>query len=164
MEILLRDAAETDLPLLARMNRPLIEDEHSRNPMGLDELAARMKRWMDEHWSVKLFVDAVTGAVVGYALYQERADEYFPDQRNVYLRQMFVEREQRGGGIGQQALDRLVADCFPPGCTVMIDVLDANPRGAKFWRKAGFVPQYTRMHLDLKLIQPNHESRVTDNG
>lgn len=149
MPLTLRAATESDLPLLARMNKHLIEDEHSRNPMDLPELAERMRGWMQEGWQVKLFVEAETGDAAGYALYQERTDEYFPERKTVYLRQMFVEREKRDGGIGQQALDRLVADCWPPDCTVMIDVLELNPRGANFWRKAGFVPQYTRMHLSV---------------
>jgi len=163
MNLRLRDAAESDLPILARMNKHLIEDEQSANPMGLSELAERMGCWMKEGWGVKLFVEAAHGIaapsekVVGYAVYQERVDEYFPDRPTVYLRQMFVEREKRGGGIGQQALSMLVEGCFPPQCTVMIDVLEVNVRGTKFWRKAGFIPQYTRMHLVKKPASPPDE-------
>ncbi len=157
MEILIRNATSADLPLLARMNKHLIEDEHSRNPMGLDELADRMAHWMEDTWQVQLFVEPVSGEVVGYAVYQERPDEYFPEQRTVYLRQMFVEREKRNTGIGRQALEMLVAECFPPECIVMIDVLEANPRGANFWRNAGFIPQYTRMHLAKTRTSPPSE-------
>ena len=46
MEAVSRDAAETDLTLLSRMNKQLIEDEHSRNPIGMEALAGRLARWM----------------------------------------------------------------------------------------------------------------------
>lgn len=41
MALAIRVATEADLPLLARMNRHLIEDEDSRNRMFLGALAAR---------------------------------------------------------------------------------------------------------------------------
>ena len=39
MPLLIHPANEADLPLLAQMNKRLIEDEGSRNPMSLDQLA-----------------------------------------------------------------------------------------------------------------------------
>ena len=38
MPLLIRPATKSDLPILAQMNRRLIEDEGSRNPMSIAEL------------------------------------------------------------------------------------------------------------------------------
>jgi GNAT superfamily N-acetyltransferase len=143
--LLIRPATEADLLLLAQMNKRLIEDEGSRNPMSLDQLADRMRDWLLSDWEVRLFI--TDQQVVGYAVYQLRCDEYFPYQAVVYLRQFFIEREMRGQGQGTAAIRALVAGHFPPGCRVVIDVLASNPRGYDFWRHVGFEPYCTTMHL-----------------
>ena len=112
MPLLIRSAGEADLPLLAQMNKRLIEDEGSRNPMSIDQLAERMRGWLLSDWEVRLFATNV--GVVGYAVYQARRDEYFPDQTIVYLRQFYIERELRGQGLGTAACRALVAEHFPP--------------------------------------------------
>ena len=113
MPLLVRPANEADLPLLAQMNKRLIEDEGSRNPMSLDQLADRMRDWLLGDWEVKLF--ATDDRVVGYAVYQIRRDEYFPDQTIVYLRQFYIEREMRGQGLGTAAYPGLGGRAFPAG-------------------------------------------------
>ena len=95
MPLLIRSAGEADLPLLAQMNKRLIEDEGSRNPMSIDQLAERMRGWLLSDWEMRLFATNV--GVVGYAVYQARRDEYFPDQTIVYLRQFNIEREHARG-------------------------------------------------------------------
>lgn len=45
-----RQAITEDVPLLARMNQQLIEDEASRNPMSLSELENRMSNWLESDW------------------------------------------------------------------------------------------------------------------
>jgi len=145
MPLLIRPADEADLPLLAQMNKRLIEDEGSRNPMSLDQLADRMRGWLRGGWEVRLL--ATDAGVAGYAVYQTRHDEYFPDQTLVYLRQFYIEREMRGRGLGTAAFRALAAEYFPPGSTVVIDALASNPRGQEFWRHVGFQPYCTTMHL-----------------
>jgi GNAT superfamily N-acetyltransferase len=143
--LVIRPANETDLPLLAQMNKRLIEDEGSRNPISIDQLAERMRGWVLGDWEVKLF--ARDGNVVGYAVHQTRRDEYFPDHTIVYLRQFYIEREMRGQGLGTAAFRALTSEHFPPDCRVVIDALAMNPRGYDFWRHVGFEPYCTTMHL-----------------
>ena len=45
MPLSLRIALEADRPALAQMNKRLIDDEGSRNPMSLDQLRQRMAGW-----------------------------------------------------------------------------------------------------------------------
>lgn len=133
----LRPATTDDLPLLAAMNHRLIKDEGSRNPMTLAQLQERMAGWLAGNWQVSLFVLA-DSAIVGYAVYETRPDEYRPDeQRYVCLRQFFVEREYRGQGIGRRAFELLTAT-FPPDAPVVLEVLARNPAGRRFWERVGF--------------------------
>ena len=146
MTLALRVATDDDLSSLAQMNKHLIEDEGSRNPMSIEQLRQRMQRWLDAAWKVDLFVEA--DAVVGYAVYQFRQDEYLPDKTIVYLRQMFIERAQRGRGLGSRAFELLMQTRIPADCPIVIDVLATNPKGAKFWSQAGFQPYCTTMHFN----------------
>jgi GNAT superfamily N-acetyltransferase len=128
------------------MNRRLIEDEGSRNPMSITGLQDRMGDWLRGEWKVELFSEE--GAVVGYAVYQFRNDIYEPDKVVVYLRQLYIERDRRSRGLGGRAVKLLAQTCFPAGCRIEVDVLASNPRGAKFWAQVGFQPYCTTLWLE----------------
>ncbi len=145
MALLIRAATEIDLPILARMNKHLIEDEGSRNPMSIDELQERMSKWLHSDWKTQLLLEEEN--IVGYALYQIRKDEYLPDKAVVYLRQFYIERDKRNRGSGSLAFKTLAQTYFPEDCTIVIDVLASNPTGYKFWSKLGFKAYCTAMHL-----------------
>lgn len=143
--VTLRPATLDDIPLLARMNRQLIEDEGSRNPMVEAALAERMRDWLAGAYSAVLFMRG--NAIAGYAVYQVRHDEYYPEQRYVYLRQLYVLREARRQGVGRAAFGLLREECFPPHVPVMLDVLEHNATGRAFWVALGFRPYVTTMLL-----------------
>ena len=68
MMLSLRPALPSDLDLLAGMNKRLIEDEGSHNPMGLTALRARLAGWLETgEYAVDLFLSR--DHVVGYAVY-----------------------------------------------------------------------------------------------
>jgi len=127
------------------MNRCLIEDEGSRNPMSIAELQNRMGEWLRGEWRVELFTEGDTA--VGYAVYQFRKDIYKPDEVVVYLRQLYIERDKRSRGLGSRAVKLLAQTRFPAGCRIEVDVLASNPRGAKFWAQVGFQPYCTTLWL-----------------
>src|SRR5690349_2567808 len=111
MTLTLRVPTEFDLPLLARMNKRLIEDEGSRNPMTLDQLERRMADFLNEGWTVDLLI--VDGNVIGYALYRFQCDPYNADQTVVYIRHFYIERDQRHQGFGRLAIQVLRQNRFP---------------------------------------------------
>jgi GNAT superfamily N-acetyltransferase len=120
--------------------------------MFVPELAQRMRGWLRSEWNADLFLYSdtdVTNAVVGYALYQHRTDEFFPERRVVYLRQFLIERKYRARGLGRRALHELIATRFPPRCTVVVDVLTANARGLHFWQQVGFQPYQMTLHASI---------------
>ncbi len=91
-------ATQADAPLLAELNRQLIEDEKHRNPMSLAELEQRMWGWLQGEYEAVIFEE--NGAVLAYALYR-------PETDYIYLRQFFVNRDHRRQGIGRQVINML---------------------------------------------------------
>jgi GNAT superfamily N-acetyltransferase len=163
-----RDAAPGDAPTLALMNRRLIEDERHVNPMGLPELEARLRDWLErgEYRAALFFTDEFTdverevgaepdGAAdsesdvpAGYVLYQLRRDYYFPERDVVYVRHFYVERGRRRQGIGRLAFETIARERFPAGATLDLEVLATNPVGREFWTSLGFEPRYTAMRRE----------------
>jgi GNAT superfamily N-acetyltransferase len=129
-------AEESDLPPLARMNKRLIQDEGSRNPMSIGELEARMRGWLRGDWAITLFME--DSRIVGYAVHQERQDDYDASRTLIYLRQFYVEPDRRGRGLGRAAFEHLRRTHFPDGAEVVLEVLASNPEGQRFWSSLGF--------------------------
>lgn len=124
-----RVATDADSALLAGLNRQLIADEGHRNAMTLSELEERMRGWLRGMYHAIIFELAAYPAA--YALYRDDPD-------GIYLRQFFVDRQQRRAGIGRQAIALLRAEIWPPGRRVTVEALATNRRGYAFWTALGF--------------------------
>jgi ribosomal protein S18 acetylase RimI-like enzyme len=124
-----RFATDEDLELLAEWNHQLIRDEGHRNPMTVPELRERMAGWLGGEYKAVIF--ATAGEAVAYALYKESASE-------VYLRQLFVRREQRRRGIGREAVEILQGRLWPRDKRLTVEVLTANGPAVAFWRSVGY--------------------------
>jgi len=145
MQLHLRGATIEDLELLTDMNRQLIEDEGSSNPMNREQLKQRMRDWLTSDWKVDLLMSGED--VVGYALYQFRINVYRPEVREAYLRQYFIGRTHRKAGYGLQGIQLLKELRFKDAETIEIDVLESNRIGKSFWLKAGFEPYVSNMRM-----------------
>jgi predicted acetyltransferase len=120
---------DVHVPVLARLNKQLIDDEQHRNPMTVAELEARMRDWLAHEYQAVLFEhDRET---VGYALFRQAA-EY------VYLRQFLVCRKHRRRGIGREAMAWLWQNAWSDTPRVRLDVLVGNAAAIAFWRSVGF--------------------------
>lgn len=124
-----RIAGTADLPLLAELNRQLIEDEAHSNPMTVAELEDRMRGWLARAYTAVVFTEA--DAVVGYALYRT-------DRAGVFLRQFFICRDRRRRGHGRAAMDLLFRRVWPAGTLVTLEALTGNSAGLAFWHALGF--------------------------
>ena len=98
----IRQAGMSDIPVLAQLNRQLIEDECHRNPMDEKQLADRMRRWLKSDYDAALF--ETDGRIVAYALYRQH--EY----DGILLRHFFVARDARRKGVGTQAFNLFRTD------------------------------------------------------
>lgn len=140
--LVFRPAAAADAAPLASMNRHLIVDEGHRNAMTEAQLAARMQGWLSDDYRAVIFER--DGSPVGYALYRF-------DDDHVYLRQFYIERAHRRGGLGRAAIDWLRSNAWPATKRVRLDVLIGNAAGIAFWRAAGFKDYCLTMELDAAL-------------
>jgi predicted acetyltransferase len=143
MTLKISKATLNDIEPLAEMNKQLIEDEGSRNPMNNEQLKERMKGMLQGEWKGLIISDE--DEILGYMIYKESPDEYYPNQTELYIRQYFIKRQHRSRGIGAQAFKTISSDYFPDNVVLTVDVLEVNPRGKKFWEKIGFKPYLTHM-------------------
>lgn len=134
----LTKCTSSDLPLLARWNRQLIEDEGSDNPMSVPELEKRMSDFLNNGYTAYLFREGEKP--VGYALIDLTKTPY-------YLRQFFIARNSRRKRLGQAAFSLLLRelDCD----TVDVDVLTGNENGLAFWKSLGFRETWRHMRLHI---------------
>lgn len=144
MTLIVRRATINDIGYLAEMNKQLIEDEKSRNPMNVQQLQVRMQTWIDSDWSAVMIYK--NDDLIGYLLYQQRRDEFEPMERVIYIRQFFVQRASRRRGFGRQAFDLIVSEYFPSDARIMLDVLASNPEALRFWEELGFATYATTLH------------------
>lgn len=146
MTLRLQSAEISDLRILAEMNKQLIEDEKSSNPMGIKELEERMTGFLKSSWEIDLIMSETK--IIGYALYQFHDEEYKGESKRVYLRQYFIRKEFRNKGYGIAGIELLKITRFKDVKRIEIDVLESNPNGQRFWRRAGFKTYYTNMRIE----------------
>ncbi|HEX8392881.1 MAG TPA: GNAT family N-acetyltransferase [Longimicrobium sp.] len=133
-----RNAVQADVPLLAEINRQLIEDEWEGTSMSIQRLEQRMSRWLEDgDYRAILFLE--NGATVAYSLVSVDEDD------SAFIRHFFVLREHRGAGVGRRAMQTLLRDIIPPTARVTLDVLASNAGGHQFWKSVGFRDYAIRM-------------------
>lgn len=129
---------DTDIQLLADMNRQLIQDEGHRNSMTLPELYRRIQRWLAEEYRALIIQnDAV---VIGYILFRQDTDW-------LYIRQFFIVPTSRRKGLGKLAIQKLREDVWK-NTKIRLDVLVNNSRGIAFWKSVGFSEYSLTMEYD----------------
>ncbi len=141
-----RFATLEDAPLLGRLNRQLIEDEGHRQRGTPEELAKRMRTWLQADYQAILFEQGEK--LVGYVLYR-------PDECGIYVRQFFVARDHRRQGIGRQAIDWLRREVWQAALRLRLDVLVTNEAGLKFWRAVGFEDYCLILELENQTNEQN---------
>jgi GNAT superfamily N-acetyltransferase len=141
----LRRATPNDTSLLAHMNKRLIEDEGSTNPMSNSQLESRLRGWLAAEWRGELFLHDTM--IVGYAIYRLQRNE-FDNRETVYIRHYFIERDYRRLGYGRTGLEHLKTERFPKNVTVYLEVLTHNSRGREFWKSMGFEEYSVTMRLE----------------
>lgn len=113
---------------LGALNKQLIEDEGHRNFMSSQELADRMRQWLQTDYLCYGIIR--DGQPIAYALYRDDGDYY-------YLRQLFSARNYRNQGLASKILGHLQATVFSKK-PVRLEVLIGNVAALEFYRKRGF--------------------------
>ncbi len=127
-----RFATLDDVPVLARMNRELAEDEGHRNrTRPLVWFEERMRSFLIGGYRAVLFER--DGQVMAYALYAD-----LTDSDTIYLRHLFVERAWRRRGIGREAMRLLMREIWPRDRRLTVEVLVGNKAALAFYRAIGY--------------------------
>ena len=136
----------SDAGRLAMLNRQLIEDEGSDNPMTLEELETRMRGFLDADYDAFFFTEE--SEVIGYALVSTKASP-------LYLRQFFISRDHRRDHRGTEAFRLLMRELETDA--IDVEVLSWNEPGARFWESLGFVERsrYLRLSSRRQDTQPD---------
>jgi ribosomal protein S18 acetylase RimI-like enzyme len=128
-----RLATLDDIPVLAKMNRELTEDEHHRNRFKSDAwFRQRMKVFLQGEYTAVIF--ELKNQIVAYALYRNHPDH----DDSVYLRQIYVDRTMRRQGIGRQAMYILMNEYWPKDKRLTVEVLHSNHAAYEFYKSIGF--------------------------
>ena len=129
MQLIHRHATSDDYAQLAELNHHLIRDEGHRNTMSVAQLEQRLRGWLSSEYKAIIF--EANQAIVAYALYREQAEE-------IYLRQLFVDRNHRRQGIGRNAFEILRSKIWPSDKRLTVEVLVQNTGAVAFWRSVGY--------------------------
>ena len=113
---------------LAGLNQHLLEDEGHPNPMNIDQLAQRMKEWLENDYNC--YTVKQNGCIVAYCLYRDDSGYY-------YMRQLYVDRSHRRRGIATRLLDWLYENVWTDK-KVRLDVLAHNRDAVAFYKRYGF--------------------------
>ena len=123
----IRKCTITDIPKLAVLNKQLIDDEKSNNPMNINELEIRMKGFLEKDYSAYFFVE--NSQIIGYALVRITSNP-------MYLRQFLIDRNYRENHYGTQAFQMLLQHLNIK--EIDLEVLPWNKNGLAFWKHCGF--------------------------
>ncbi|MBP1532510.1 MAG: GNAT family N-acetyltransferase [Ruminococcus sp.] len=123
----IQECTINDVPMLARLNKQLIDDEKSNNSMSLSELENRMTEFLNTEYNAYYFI--VDQQIVGYALIKMSIEP-------IYLRQFLIDRKYREQHYGKQAFQMLMQHLGLK--RIDLEVLPWNEIGYSFWKSCGF--------------------------
>lgn len=140
-----RFAMLKDVPLLARMNRQLVEDEGHRNRLQTDSwLEKRMRGFLTGEYRAVLF--ELEGRTIAYVLYTDRTE--YAD--TIYLRQIYVERSYRRQGVGREVMRILREEIWPADKRITVGVLQDNHAAIDFYKAIGFRPYAVELEIPAR--------------
>src|SRR5262245_8083326 len=119
-----RFANDDDIRVVAELNHQLIADEGHSNPMRVKQLERQMRAWTEADYRCVLFEK--DASLVAYALYRE------DESGRTHLRQFFVARGVRRGGLGREAFRLFQREIVPRDKRIVLEVLCANTAAASF--------------------------------
>lgn len=139
MKMMIKKCTLEDISQLAILNKQLIDDEKSDNPMSIKELEKRMTGFLNTEYDAYFFM--VDDDVVGYALVKNSC-------RPLYLRQFLIDRKYRKQHYGTEAFKSLIE--YLNVKSIDIEVLSWNEAGNRFWKSCGFkdISRYMRFEQE----------------
>ena len=136
---MIRTATAADVPTIARLVRMLADYERLAHEVVFDE-AEVTKHLFGPRPAAEVVLAEEGGAAVGFALFFHNFSTFL-GKPGLYLEDLFVLPEHRGGGHGKALLVHLARLAVERGCgRFEWSVLDWNDPAIGFYRKLGAVP------------------------
>jgi GNAT superfamily N-acetyltransferase len=149
MTLSIRSAVRGDLPFIAALIRELAEYEELAHEVRFDE-AMLERHLFGERPMAEVIVGEFDGIAQGFALFFHNFST-FEGRPGIYLEDLFVRPQARGGGLGKALLVHLAALAVERGCARLEwSVLDWNAPALGFYRKLGarLLDEWTVMRVD----------------
>jgi GNAT superfamily N-acetyltransferase len=136
---MIREATPDDTPTIAALIRALAEYERLAHEVVLDEDELRAYLFGERRYAEVILAEH-DGEVVGFALFFHSFSTFL-GKPGIYLEDLFVQPEHRGGGHGKALLAHLARLAVERGCgRLEWAVLDWNAPSIAFYRSLGAVP------------------------
>jgi len=133
---MIRDATPDDIPTIAALIRALAEYERLAHEVVLDEGELRAHLFGERPYAEVILAEH-EGGVVGFALFFHNFSTFL-GKPGIYLEDLFVRPEHRGGGHGKALLAHLAGIAVARGCgRLEWSVLDWNEPSIAFYRSLG---------------------------
>ena len=140
MNLSIRPATRTDLPLIAQFIRDLAEYERLAHEVRFDEavLGERLFGRNNGHGPyAEVLIGEIDGGPQGFALFFHNFST-FEGRPGIYLEDLFVRPKARGYGLGKALLKRLAALAVERDCARLEwSVLDWNEPAITFYQSLG---------------------------
>ncbi len=140
MTLRIRPGGLEDVPLIAELIRALGRYERLEHEIVMTEEKLTDTLFGERRYAETLIAE-VDGEPVGFALFFHNYSTFLA-QPGIYLEDLFVEPEHRGGGIGRALLAQLARLAVDRGCgRLEWAVLDWNKDAIGFYERLGARPQ-----------------------
>jgi len=136
----IREAVESDVPLIASLIRELADYERLLHEVRLSEAGLRDALFGARRYAEVAIADVAPDEPAGFALYFHNFSTFL-GRPGIYLEDLFVRPQYRGGGIGRALLVYLARLAEERGCgRLEWAVLDWNADAIGFYLGLGARP------------------------
>lgn len=135
----IRFAEPADVPVIAELIRGLARYEKLEDEVEMTEELLSANLFGPRRYAETLLAEAA-GEVIGFALFFHSFSTFLA-RPGIYLEDLFVVPERRGGGVGRALLGRLAQLAVERGCgRLEWAVLDWNRDAIRFYERLGARP------------------------
>ena len=161
----LRQANVGDVPTIASLIRELAAYEKLLDRVSLDEERLGRHLFGDRPYAEVVLAE-VDGEATGFALFFHNYSTFL-GRPGIYLEDLFVRPEQRGGGVGRALLTHLARLALDRGCgRLEWSVLDWNEPAIGFYRRLGATAnsEWTGYRLEGEALERLAARRPLESG
>jgi len=154
MTLSIRPGELADVPLIAQLIRGLARYEKLEHEVVMTEEKLTDSLFGERRYAETIIAEE-NGEPVGFALFFHNYSTFLA-QPGLYLEDLFVLPEKRGGGVGRQLLERLAQIAVERGCgRLEWAVLDWNVDAIRFYERLGAKPnaEWTVYRLTGKALR-----------